>query len=505
MTKERLIAIQENMLFLTIIFLPIYAFPARYQILGGGGKLSYYAIMIGFFCFMIEIYMYGLRVSKKMLWFLVLFILWKAITTINGLIIYPYYDEVKIFGIDRLTYIFSRLGIHYNNTFINFVYLFFFSFKNSAKEVLTTFPVLLWVYHLYKDDFNVGFSKIKKYIFALGIALGVYAIPEVLLFKFHCEFGLPILQTLTPLLSDVGSYMGWYPPIVWPNEQLKSYCAEPSIFGYMSGIVIPFLWLYFIENKSSYKNMFYVYFVMLIFMTKSRTANLIFLIELIMLHLLLYLVKRKKALIAIVVCSALGFGLNLNLPRSFIPSNKQESIAAKKYYNDNIKTIVDKKARSNGSRLINIESHLNVIVKHPFLGTGTGLKDLYVKENLVSNALDNPEIRAITNGVEEIGVNKFTYGNVNQFSFIATNNGIIGLLFYLFPIFYIIFTVFKQRLFLNIHMGILIIILFCLLAAGVTGEISVAMYIILGLMYADVNLGKGIYLINDKKCLNKPM
>jgi hypothetical protein len=422
------------------------------------------------------------------------------ITLIHGLIIYPYYDSAKLMGADRLFF----LRDFFELKFINCLYLALHSMKNLVKETLTTFVVSLWVYHLYSANFELGFCKIRKYVFMLATILGIYAIPEVLLFKFNFKYSYDILQILNPFLYDVKSYMGWYPPVVWPNEQLRSYCIEPSVFGYMAGLIIPFLWTSFIENGSLLKNVFYTYFIMLLFMTKSRTANLIFLVDMALLPLFFYSTKIKKVIVLIISLSILGFILNLNFfsYRSFNISVKRDinNNVAEEYYRNNIKTIADKKARSNGSRLINIKSHLNVIMQHPILGTGTGLKDLYVEDNLVPRALENPEIKGITKGINEKGIDKFTYGNVNHFIYVATNDGIPGLIIYILPIFYIIIITYRNKSFLNMHRMVLLLSLLGLLSSSVTGEITLAMYIVLGLLYIDTKQDKNV--IMDMKSID---
>ena len=61
---------------------------------------------------------------------------------------------------------------------------------------------------------------------ALTVLLSIYAIPEILFFKFNIQLGYDILCKLTPYLYDPVAYLNWYPPIVYPNHGLKSYCIE---------------------------------------------------------------------------------------------------------------------------------------------------------------------------------------------------------------------------------------------------------------------------------------
>ena len=112
-------------------------------------------------------------------------------------------------------------------------------------ELLYTFCVSIWIIHLFSGNFIEGFDKLRRYILILAIALGIYAIPEILLFKFHMELGRDILSITNPFLYDVGQYLDWYPPLIWSNDQLRSYATEPSIFGFLAASIIPFSWSYF--------------------------------------------------------------------------------------------------------------------------------------------------------------------------------------------------------------------------------------------------------------------
>lgn len=487
MNKILLINIQKIMLLLTIIFLPIYEMPVRFQVWGIGGRLSYYTILLGLLCFAIEYYVYGVNIDYKMIYFIIIVFFWKVITVLHGLIVFPYYDIVNFSGTEKFMYFLNVLGLHDKNIFSIVAYLAIRSLKNIFMEILTTFFVTVWVFNLYRNNFSRGFRDIRKYALILCIVMCVYAIPEVLLFKFNIGIGIPFLQTINPFLYDVKSHLGWYPPVIWNNDQLRSYCIEPSLFGFLAGFIIPLIWTYFVGNISMYINVFYTYFIMLLFMTKARTSNLIFILDMVLLPLFFYSIRIKKTIILIICLSMLGFGLNFigNISKN-IKDNSMKSDTVTQYYENNIKSMTDKQARSNGSRLINIKSHINVIIKHPFFGTGVGLKDLYVKDNLVPDALKNIEIRGISAEIEKKGILKSSYGNVNNFIYIATNEGIPGLLIYLFPILYVILILYKRHSDIKMFEMSLLIVLIGSIASSMIGEALTTLYITLGVLYIDI-------------------
>lgn len=310
------------------------------------------------------------------------------------------------------------------------------------------------------------------------------------------KIGLDILSITNPFLYDVGQYLDWYPPLIWSNEQLRSYSTEPSIFGFLAASIIPISWSYF-KNKIRWEYCsFYSYFIMLVFMTKSRTANAIVLYNGITLILLFFISKTKKIILLLFALSCVGFGANIALnyvpdfqiskqPEQSTQVEKTENISG--YYNDNMKTILEKDARSNGSRLINIKSHLNVVMEHPLLGVGRNLKEFYVKERLTPDAMDNEEIRSITKILNEKGpLGPASYGNVNQYVFVLANTGMIGLFIYLLPVMYMSYEFIKKHLWYDDKTLILYIALVGNLLAQMAGEGTILLYIIGGLLYVGI-------------------
>lgn len=509
--KDKLIHIQCLFLALAIIASPIYLLPKRFQFLGLGGKLSCYFILLGTIVCLAEFVIYRFKIPKSVLRFLSIVVVWAIFTEIFGLIIYPYYGEINPAGSEKLSTLIQFLEDHHLESFstmgIESIWLGGRAFKDTLMELLYTFCVSIWIIHLFSGNFIEGFDKLRRYILILAIALGIYAIPEILLFKFHMELGRDILSITNPFLYDVGQYLDWYPPLIWSNDQLRSYATEPSIFGFLAASIIPFSWSYF-KNRIRWEYcVLYSYFIMLVFMTKSRTANAIAMYDGVVLILLLFLFKTKKWILWLLALSCIGFAANiiLNYIPDFQISNQSGQIEktenVRDYYNDNMKTILEKNSRSNGSRLINIKSHLNVIIEHPFFGVGRNLKEYYVRNNLTEDAMTNEEIRSITNTLDEKGpLGPASYGNVNQYIFILANSGVIGLCIYLFPVMYMSYEFIKRRLWHNDKILILYIALVGNLLAQMAGEGTILLYIIGGLLYVAIaNHDDSLYKQDESK------
>lgn len=138
--KETLIKAQEFFLFLTIVCLPVYALPVRFRIYGVGGKLSYYTLLIGLIIFLFEWMKYGIRINKKIYYYMGALLILKFFITVHGVIAYPYYENIQLFIPSKIISLINHMGIQTNNMdHINAGYLAIRSFKLQFMELLTTF------------------------------------------------------------------------------------------------------------------------------------------------------------------------------------------------------------------------------------------------------------------------------------------------------------------------------------------------------------------------------
>ena len=225
-------------------------------------------------------------------------------------------------------------------------------------------------------------------------------------------------------------------------------------------------------------------------MTKSRTANAIALFDTIALLPVAVNKKWRKMAGILIALTFIGFSMNIGLnfiPKSTFISDTEKEETFEAYYNDNMKSIVEKNSRSNGTRLINMKAHLRVFLEHPVFGVGHDLKDGYVRDRLVQEDLHNEEIRNITKSFNEKGsLGPVSYGNVNHYIYVLVNTGLVGLGLYLFPFGYVLYKTIKLKLWHDFRVVTLIIALLGNLIAQMAGEGMILLYIILGLLYIAV-------------------
>lgn len=498
--RDWLLKFQYAMLFLTVLALPIFDLSKRLQILHIGGKLSWYFALLGLIALGIEWLLYRFKVDKTIKKFLIIFFGWQLLTLVLGLYQYPYYQEIDWHASERLSMVINFIEDHHFDFLsisqVEAIWLAMRVIKNTLLELIFSFGITVWIIHLFEDSFDHGFITIRKYVFILAIVLGIYAIPEILLFKFKMPVGYDILSVTNGFIYDVGNYLDWYPPLIWQGEQVRSYCTEPSIFGFLAATIIPMLWSCFEKNLKS--SAFYVYYVMLIFMTKSRTANAIAIFDFVWLLPGIIQTKTRKLAIILIVLSSLGFicNLGMNMIPSLTSRSNNDNVqngTAYSYYENNVKSIVDKSSRSNGSRLINIIGHANVIKDHWIIGVGEGLEACYVRDKLPDGALDNKEIESITDKLNEKGpLGMVSYGNVNHYVYIMTNEGLIGLIIYLLPFAYVLRMLLKLKLWKNNRYIFLSIALIGNLVCEMAGQPVMLLYMVLGLLYVGIQENRRI-------------
>ena len=495
MSKEILIIkLEKFCIFMMIITLPIINLPKRFTVPAFGSNLSLYFLLFLIFIVAFQLIIGEEKINKKFKNFILIYMLWIILTSIHGIYAYPYYHLVSLSGSSLIIKISTFFHISQDNNTYKVLFLFLKSLLEGFKYFILPWLGSYAIYHALKKE-KYPFAFIRKAFVTLAICLGIYAIPEILIFKLNLIEAIKILEITNPYIYDVKSYLGWYPPIIWTGQQLRSYCIEPSILGAISGAIIPFLWSLIIDYKNINSIALYIYYFMLPIMSKSRTAIVV--LTVVCSQILLYIksIKNYKRFLLICIFSTLiGIGLGIsnwiNPFSSITKDNKndrQVSETVDNYIKNNVDTVIDPNARSNGSRLINIKSHFNVLIKAPVMGTGMFLKDMYVKENLVSGAMNNIEIKAITEGIEAEGIFKYSYGNVNDYIFIGTSIGLIGLLIQFFPVLWLFVQFAKKLGFRDQKIVTIIITITASLTTMMTGTSGLGLYILVALGYVLVS------------------
>ena len=505
MSIEALHKLQKNILLFIIIFLPFSSIPERFSIPGLGSNLSIYWLLVGIALLLYEYIKYNFAIEKYWKVFFCVYIVWQLICLAKGLVFYEYNQYLTIEQIPRLKYILEKLALHgivVSQLIAIKIWLFIRFSKNIILINNIVFVVAFYIYHLYHSDFKRGFRDIRKVILWLALFMGAYSIIEIAWLKGHSIIAKNLLMIINPYIFDPVKLNGWWPPLLW-DGQLRSLTTEPSFFGIISIMCLPFLWSFIFNENFKYKYLVILgYFAFMIAATNARTAIIITLGELLLLMCSTFIVKKLdyiKKVGLILIITGVAFSINL-IEFHKVDYNMEQAL--KKYTEQNVTSMTNTNARSNNARLANLVANLNTIKDFPIMGIGTGLKDIYMDARLPEFSFSNKEVRNWSRDMHREGVLKSGYPSLNKYADIAIQNGLVGLLLYLIPIFYIIYNLifYRKAIFQDYNLVMLMISMVGLLFT----QLSNAAFVICngfvwGLLLCKINEFK----INDKNNLSK--
>lgn len=287
--------IYKILLVLLVVSLPLTNLPSKITIDNSVFKVcGNYILLLALLFLIYESFKNKININKNLVYFFIAYTLVQVISLIHGLCVYPYYDLISIEQIKQLYFINNIIDINVDKNTMLFGWLFIKGTKNIVfQSIFLILPTILFLRTF--NEFDELFKFIRKSILFLVFLCGIYSIPEILYLKFNIQFAKQILEYINPLLYDIGYLFGWYPPLLWEN-QLRSLCVEPSVFGTISAFCVPFIWSYIYEKFSFKYIILYIFFAILIFMTNSRTALALFVGENILLMFMLIYNFNKKFL-----------------------------------------------------------------------------------------------------------------------------------------------------------------------------------------------------------------
>ena len=534
--------LQKIMLFMIIICLPLNNIPKTVALPGLGGNLSNYFVLAAILLLLYEYFKFKFEVNRKVIKFFAVFIIWQSICLIIGLVTYEHNQLLTLEQIPQLSailYFLDKFEIYLNEL----IAIKFWLFLRFMKVILFTnniiFFITLYIWHLYRNNFDKAFNDVRNAVMCLVIIMGAYSFIELLWLKLGLNFAKEFLTNINPLLYEPKTSHGWWPPLLWKN-QLRSICTEPSFFGIISVFCLPFLWSLLFERKNKILSIILIfYFTLMIAATNARTAIILAIAEIIIIGAFLLLRKNMlKKLLVIVLVSVLAFGANLINFRNYINENnnikitdsvgekqnknialnknikeqksnnksannvlksginaieknkKTNTETAKNYVEKNILSLLNVNSRSNNARLASLVANLNVIQKHPLFGVGTGLKDSYIYDNLPEFAKNNNEVKNWGKYMQKEGVMRSGYPVLNKIVDIMIQNGLIGLLIYFFPLVFLCKKLLKyKKLILNDNSTVcLITVMIALLGAMMSsGTLIICNGIVWGLLFCKVS------------------
>lgn len=520
-----------NILFFLIsLFLIFNNVPKIIQMnfIGGGtlgNKLVFYPLIIGLIYTIYCQYKHKniLINFDKFLKFIAVYLAITFISLIIGLYNYPYYDLVingpvtQIEKLPKVMAILDNFGINIDQKILIAFWMVARVFKGLLFDTFYTFGGAYMIYCWYYNDWQKGLNIfIKGILIGLIVVLG-YGCIEMLYLAGN-DIAKNILITFNPYIHIIKTDHNWWPPLLWV-KQTRSVFPEPSHIGNYLAFTLPVLWCLIINiraynelklNKIILLCLTFI-FSMIIFLAQARTASAMFFgMSALYVLLLCYLYKKDywKNFAKIIIVSVLAFVVSLTFINNFInkpvttktvnnikvetKSRLQGGMqVADNYISKNFTSLASDNQRSNGARYALIKSNLRIGMDNIFFGVGKGLTGAYVSANFTEKEKQNKEVKMWVTNQKKEGVLRYGLGAMNEYVGRFAETGIIGLIAFLCPFFYILYKLFKTLKPSSYYSNKILLLLTSLvgvMVAGMNGSLNIffSTWIVLGLCYAAV-------------------
>lgn len=453
---ERKINLLEILLVFLAAFGLIFSFiPKSAQVLflsgGNSFKLSWYFLMMLSGIWIYQLKKEGNYFSEEehiFIKYIGLIILVFLSSNIMGLLIFPYYSDLfngpssQINKLPQILSLLNKYGIDINEKKIIIVWITIRAIKGVLLDVLYSFGFAFILYDIYKKKWTVFFNLLKNAVIVSVTILCCYSLIEILYLAGNIA-AKEILIIINPYIHPIAISNGWWPPLLW-GGQLRSVFPEPSNMGNYLAFAIPFLWAHlFLSPKINIPVIILTtFYTTMIFLTRARTAVLIYIVLFGLLVIFSLYIRNfiiKKKILIVFAISLVAFCSSLLLINNCINNNTiDENVAVTEYIEDNIGSIINPSKRSNGARFALIRSNFKTGLSHPFFGVGNLLNSAYTIHNLDINALQNAEVKLWINHYNNEGVLKYGIDAMNEYVTRFAVNGVVGLIVYMFPFFYIV-------------------------------------------------------------------
>lgn len=190
-------------------------------------------------------------------------------------------------------------------------------------------------------------------------------------------------------------------------------------------------------------------------------------------------------LVILAFSTILSFTINLAV---YSPVTKDDDFnkmqRASYYVEDNLLSLRKSKIRSNETRFSGMIATYKIAKEHYLFGVGTNLADGYMLEYFKKNPVpNNTEVENRVYDAETKGLLTAPFDSFNVFLEKYVTNGIIGLLFFIFPIIYILYELFKNKeLLKNIDVCFMLIAFIGQIASMFNSTYLISYPIILGVL-----------------------
>lgn len=477
----------------------------RFNFLGGplGNQLGVYPIFFGliFTCFCYYSGNIDLK-NKKFLKYIILCFAVLILSTINGILIYPYYNQIlhaPVVQFERFPNVYSALVNHnipISQKELVGLWIIVRSVKNDIFTILYTLGFSYMIFIWYYGELRKCCKILRKGIIIGLIVFICYGFIDVA-FQLGSGVAQNILEFINPILHPIAVDHDWWPPLLWKG-QVRSVLSEPSRVGNYISFVLPFLFIPVLNRTRYWKGyLSFIFFTTyLVFMTKARTAVAMLFIIFFLTAVMLPVLKKKvliKRFVYIILVAGIAFISSIFSIASLNPAgNNDDSINEEvhEYLADNIGSLASKDKRSNTARYALIKSNIKTGLEHPILGVGQLLNGAYTVAHFDEFDMTSGEVQKWIEDYYEQGPLKNNFDAMNAYITAFSTTGILGLICLISPFCYGVFTLFKKILACQVddervRLSCLLIALIASLVAGCNGSLTLiyAVWILLPIVY----------------------
>lgn len=442
---NRLLSLAKICFCMMIFTLPITMLPARYTIPILGGNLPEIFLLFSIiFCVIYVVIDHDISFPRNGMIYFLCFFTWSLFCLIWGWLNFPYYDAAVDASLrnSRMVSVLSNVFptaqdntafLHIKMLFSYFWYMirgFFFTFLGTWF-ILYTF--------LYKRKFKELQKGGYNAIYGLSIVMVLYSIPEIIWLWTGNITCANLLSFINVHLYDPVVNNGWWPPLLW-NGQLRSVCLEPSYFGIITTFLLPFLAIDIHKKFKLWKFLIFFMLVFMIFMTKARTATVVFLGESLIFFIfsIVYRYTNWKRTICTLCAVIIGtFCLYVGTSTLSYQDTSASDLTGK-YINENIVSVVGKDKRSNSARFGNTVALINIGMDYPITGVGMGFHSPYMTNRFPDFAQDNSEVKNWLKDMREKTFLESGLPVLNEYAALFAWEGILGVVLFLLPPLYLI-------------------------------------------------------------------
>lgn len=506
------IRIRDNIFLLSSVSVIFINIPKQIELnflLGPmSGKLAVYFLLLGFFA-------WGIKNRDKLfrnkplskdtdlfIRYITIYCILLILSMGYGLYNYPYFDDIlsgPYEQVDKLNHLYNFLQ-GFNLPFTREALLSFWMIVRPVKglllDLLYTFVFSYMIYSWYKYDWKRGAFLLNQGVFISVIIILSYSGIE-LFFLLGSVEAADILSVINPYIHQITNG-DWWPPLLWYG-QLRSLFAEPSYYGIYSAFAMPWLWYSFINARGQWKRIYGLIiflFSFCLFLTKARTAVLLFSGELVLftLYALSYRHLLLKKYSIILLCSILAFFSSTIFINHEVHNAKNtlKITTAESYLADNMMSVASTDKRSNRARYSIMEAEFRIGLDHPVLGVGYSLRQAYIPDYLPEEAFSNHEIQGWLDFQKENGIMKSKFPPLGDYFVRFAETGSLGLILFLLPAIYVLFKNIKMLCNPSINDGDRLLRIFFsisflgILVSGIgdTLNVTYCYWVLLGMGYA---------------------